>query len=224
MPMENIGLSRLSCVLFLLSLLLLCLTSSGSSVPEDKYKGKVFEVTSQNAFEFLSTQDQQGILLEFYAPWCGHCQKFKSAYNDVAAELTNKGDFRVGACDITANAAMSGRFDVREIPALYLYRKGELYKYSGPFHATAVKKWATKDYVNNMPLPFWQSPLGPFGKIKGLLIHIGVVLTEFVPRFAEYFGLSTNAGAVVVAGLLGLSILSCTFVGVFFSVSHEKED
>ena len=161
-------------------LFIVCVSSEVVS-PEDQYRGKVFEVTSSNAYDFLSPLSGQGILLEFYAPWCGHCNNFRSAYEDVAAELTKKSKFRVGACDITANAAMTGRFDIREIPALYLYTNGELYKYSGPFHASAVKTWATKEYTNSAPLPTLQSPLGPFGKLKGLLIHAGVILTDFVP-------------------------------------------
>ena len=185
-----------------------------------KYSG-VFEVTSANAREFL---DADAILLEFYAPWCGHCSNFKPAYQEVAAELTKNNAFRVGMCDITANAAMSGRFDVREIPALYLYKRGELYKYSGPFHASAIKTWAVKEFTNNAPIPMYLSPLGPLGNLKGLLIHGGVSLTQFVPNLSETLGIPEYLSIILIASGLGLSILACTFVGVFVSVSHEKED
>jgi hypothetical protein len=119
---------------------------------------------------------------------------------------------------------MAGRFDVNEIPALYLYKDGNLHKYAGAFYSTAVKNWATTEYTSTKPLPYLMSPLGPFGRLKGLLIHTGTLLVDFVPRASAYFGLPDYMGAVGVALLLGLLILSCTFLGVFVSVSHAKQD
>ena len=192
---------------------------------EAEYKGKVFEVNSRNALHFLSPQEKtQGILLEFYAPWCGACANFRAAYHEVAEELTLAGQYRVGACDIVENAAMAGRFDVNEIPALYLYKDGNLHKYAGAVYSTAVKNWATTEYASTKPLPYLMSPLGPFGRLKGLLIHTGTLLVDVVPRVSAYFGLPDYMGAVGVAVLLGLSILACTFLGVFVSVSHAKQD
>ena len=185
-----------------------------------KYSG-VFEVNSANARDFL---DAGAILLEFYAPWCSHCNNFKPAYHEVAADLTKNDAFRVGMCDITANAAMSGRFDVREIPALFMYKHGELYKYSGPFHASAVKSWANNEYANTAPMSLYLSPLGPIGNLKGLLIHGGVSLTQFVPNLSEILGIPEYFSIILIASGLGLSILACTFIGVFVSVNHEKED
>ena len=209
-------------------LILFCLSAiffeAAAASSESQYTGKVFEVTSTNAYDFFNPMPDQGILIEFYAPWCEHCKNFRPAYEDVAVELTKQSKFRVGACDITANAAMTGRFDIKEIPVLYLYSGGELYKYSGPFHASAVKIWASKEFKNTAPLPAFQSPLGPLGRFKGLLIHAGVTLTDLVPRLAGYLRLPEYMSAILIACFLGLSILSCTFLGVFVSISHEKDD
>ncbi len=196
-----------------------------SIVHDPDYSGKLNEVTSGNALNFLRPiSKQQSIIIEFYAPWCGHCQQFRPVYEEIAKELSKDGEYRFGACDITQNGAMSGRFDIREIPALYLYKGGELFKYSGPFNAHAVKVWAKTDYKSLSPLPFWTSPLGPFGKLKGLFIHIGVKLVEFVPKLASRLGLPDYMGVVLIACALGLSILGCTFLSVYVNISHAKRD
>jgi len=173
---------------------------------------------------FPSNVAPLGIIIEFYAPWCGHCQTFRPAFDEIAAELGSKDEFRFGACDITVNGAMSGRFDVQEIPTLYMLRGGDLYKFPGPFQATALKVWILRGYKDHAPLPFWASPLGPFGQMKGLLIHIGVTLVEFVPKLTEKLGLPDYMGVILVASALGMSILACTFISVYISVSHAKQD
>ena len=39
-------------------------------------------------------------MIEFYAPWCGHCQQFKPEYEKIAAELVEH-DIRIAKVDIT---------------------------------------------------------------------------------------------------------------------------
>ena len=39
-------------------------------------------------------------MIEFYAPWCGHCQQFKPEYEKIAAEMVEH-DIRVAKVDIT---------------------------------------------------------------------------------------------------------------------------
>jgi len=39
-------------------------------------------------------------MIEFYAPWCGHCQQFKPEYENIAAEMVEH-DIRIAKVDIT---------------------------------------------------------------------------------------------------------------------------
>lgn len=213
-------------LIVLACLLIVIMFVRGTNVEgEEQYFKKVFEVESKNALYFLTPQEKsQGILIEFYAPWCGHCQNFKGSLLEIAEELTKGGKYRVGACDIVENAAMAGRFDVHEIPALFLYKNNQLYKYSGPFYATAVKNWAISEHSTVPPINYWLSPLGPFGKLKGILIHVGILIIDIVPKISHTLGMPDFVGAVVVSIILGMSILACTFIGVFIGISHVKND
>lgn len=49
----------------------------------------VVELTESN-FDKLVTNSDNLWVVEFYAPWCGHCQSFKSAYAQAATALKVK--------------------------------------------------------------------------------------------------------------------------------------
>ena len=42
-------------------------------------------------------------MIEFYAPWCGHCKNLKSDWEELATGV--KGKAKIGAVDCTANQA-----------------------------------------------------------------------------------------------------------------------
>lgn len=63
-------------------------------------------------------------IVEFYAPWCGHCQNLKPAYEKAAQNL--KGLAKVAAvnCDEDFNKAFCGQFGVKGFPTLKIIRPG----------------------------------------------------------------------------------------------------
>ena len=61
------------------------------------YNGNILEATSNNIEEVLA---KRPLLIEFYAPWCGHCQRFEQAYERVAESLGEEG-FTVARVEIT---------------------------------------------------------------------------------------------------------------------------
>jgi protein disulfide-isomerase A6 len=61
-------------------------------------------------------------IVEFYAPWCGHCQNLKPAYEKAATALD--GIARVAAvnCDEEENKAFCGSMDVKGFPTLKIVK------------------------------------------------------------------------------------------------------
>jgi protein disulfide-isomerase A6 len=61
-------------------------------------------------------------LVEFYAPWCGHC---KSSANDVkqAANIL-EGIVNIGVVDATVETSLAGKYDVSGYPTLKYFKKG----------------------------------------------------------------------------------------------------
>ncbi|KAJ4874298.1 Protein disulfide isomerase-like 1-2 [Raphanus sativus] len=61
----------------------------------------------------------KNVLIEFYAPWCGHCQKLAPILDEVALSFQNDPSVIVAKLDATANDIPSDTFDVKGFPTIY---------------------------------------------------------------------------------------------------------
>ena len=62
---------------------------------------------------------QQDILLEFYAPHCGHCKTLEPRYAEVAKQLEVVETIMIAKMDGTANDWDHGLFQAAGYPAIY---------------------------------------------------------------------------------------------------------
>jgi len=86
-------------------------------------------------------------LVEFYAPWCPHCQSIKGDMEQAARSM--KGRVSVGAvdCDAAENKPTCGDQGVEGFPTIKLYvpgkRSGKIFK--GERSAAAITEWALSE-------------------------------------------------------------------------------
>lgn len=69
----------------------------------------VIELTDSN-FEELVLNSEDIWLVEFFAPWCGHCKNLAPHWQSAATELKNK--VKLGALDATVHQVISNRYGV----------------------------------------------------------------------------------------------------------------
>ncbi|BFZ02019.1 hypothetical protein BsWGS_05058 [Bradybaena similaris] len=79
-------------------------------------------VVAKNFDEIVNNEDKD-VLIEFYAPWCGHCKSLAPKYEELAKKLEGESDIVIAKMDATANDVPS-QYDVRGFPTIYFAPKG----------------------------------------------------------------------------------------------------
>lgn len=92
--------------------------------------------------------DQNPWMVEFYAPWCGHCKSLAPEY-EVAAEVLSsvahtqtKGQQpKLGKVDATVETVTAGKFDITGYPTIKVFTNGatgKSFDYEGPRTSSGI--------------------------------------------------------------------------------------
>ncbi|XP_062598124.1 protein disulfide-isomerase TMX3-like [Saccostrea cucullata] len=79
---------------------------------------------------FLEKRNEGMWLVEFYAPWCGHCKKLEPIYQQVASTLRNH-PVNVAKLDCTRFSAVASAFDVAGFPTIKFINGDTIYTHRG---------------------------------------------------------------------------------------------
>ncbi|CAG2063304.1 unnamed protein product, partial [Timema podura] len=82
----------------------------------DSNDGPVKVAVGRN-FDEVVTDNGKDTLIEFYAPWCGHCKKLAPIYDELGEKLKDE-DVAIVKMDANSND-VSGPYEVRGFPTLY---------------------------------------------------------------------------------------------------------
>ncbi|KFO32996.1 protein disulfide-isomerase A3 [Fukomys damarensis] len=98
----------------------------------------VLELTDDNFESRVSDTGSAGLMLvEFFAPWCGHCKRLAPEYEAAATRL--KGIVPLAKVDCTANTNTCNKYGVTGYPTLKIFRDGEeAGAYDGPRTADGI--------------------------------------------------------------------------------------
>jgi len=105
-------------------------------------------VLNKNNFHEALTSNKI-LLVEFYAPWCGHCKSLEPVYEEAATTLKTKG-IHIAKIDATADEALAQEFGIRGFPTLKFFKNGQfLQDYTGGRTAADIVSFMEKK--NGLP-------------------------------------------------------------------------
>lgn len=89
------------------------------SEPIPEVNSEPVKVVVAESFEDMVFNSGKNVLIEFYAPWCGHCKQLAPILDEVAVSFANDADVMIAKIDATANDIPKGTFEVQGYPTIY---------------------------------------------------------------------------------------------------------
>ncbi len=103
------------------------------------FTGEPVELNSDN-FRALVERSELPVVVDFWAAWCGPCKMMAPIFAEAAREFEPR--LRFAKLDTEAEQALAGRFGIRSIPTLIVFRSGrEVARQPGVLEGSQLRQW-----------------------------------------------------------------------------------
>merc|ERR1712043_83890 len=92
-------------------------------------------------FEEVALNKEKNVLVEFYAPWCGHCKQLAPTWDKLGEKFEDNADIVIAKMDSTGNELED--IKIQGFPTIKLFQKGDnkVVNYSGDRTFEAFEKF-----------------------------------------------------------------------------------
>ncbi|KAJ3092693.1 hypothetical protein HK102_004155 [Quaeritorhiza haematococci] len=82
------------------------------------------EVLTTSNFRDVALNEEKNVLVEFYAPWCGHCKNLAPIYEKVARDFATESKCVVANVDATTSKDIADEYEVTGYPTIKFFPAG----------------------------------------------------------------------------------------------------
>lgn len=79
---------------------------------------------TDDSFENDVIKSDKPVVVDFWAEWCGPCKQIAPALDEIATEMSDQ--IVVAKVNIDENPGTPGKYGIRGIPTLLLFKDGEI--------------------------------------------------------------------------------------------------
>ncbi|MGY9029540.1 MAG: thioredoxin [Rhodobacterales bacterium] len=91
-------------------------------------------------FDAIVKESNLPVVVDFWAEWCGPCKQIGPALEELSTEM--EGKIKVVKVDVDSNPSAAAALGVRGIPALFLFKDGQVISNkTGAAPKAALKSW-----------------------------------------------------------------------------------
>jgi protein disulfide-isomerase A1 len=124
--------------------LLLLLAFVAAALSEEIKNDRGVLVLEKDTFQTALSSNKH-VLVEFYAPWCGHCKSLEPEYIKAAQKLKDiNSEIKLAKVDATEQTELAEENKIRGYPTLKFYRDGKPSDYNGGRTADEIVNWLLK--------------------------------------------------------------------------------
>lgn len=139
----------------------------------------------------ISVSPDTVVLVEFFAPWCGHCKQLAPTYAQVARTVHSDPDTygektMIASVDATQHQSLASKYGIQGFPTIKLFVGGKLRQdYSGPRDAASIQEFVR----SNRPAQVIESSLSQVtdisAQVEGECMKAPLCVIAFLPNLYD---------------------------------------
>jgi len=170
---------------------------SGAKSKTKKSAASNVVVLDSSNFDKVVKDTSKDVLVEFYAPWCGHCKRLAPDYEIVANAFAGDDHVAIAKIDCDAHKDLCAKYDVSGYPTLKFFPKdnkdGD--RYDG---ARDVDSFIT--FINNKA-GTQRDKTGALSALAGRIPSLDSIVEKFLSEGADKVALLKEAEAYVATAV-----------------------